>query len=47
MSEKCFWLTLPGVVAACLTATVAHFVYAVYAYQHASIIYFIAKELWG
>ena len=47
MSEKCFWLTLTGVVTACLTATVAHFVYAVYAYQHASIIYFIAKELWG
>ena len=47
MSEKCFWRTLTGVVAACLTATVAHFVYAVYAYQHASIIYFIAKELWG
>ena len=47
MSEKCFRLTLTGVVAACLTATVAHFVYAVYAYQHASIIYFIAKELWG
>ena len=47
MSEKCFWLTLIGVVAACLPVTVAHFVYAVYAYQHASIIYFIAKELWG
>ena len=47
MSEKCFWLTLTGLGPACLTATVAHFVYAVYAYQHASIIYFIAKELWG
>ena len=47
MNDKTFWLTLSGVVAACLMATIAHFVYAVYAYQHASIIYFIAKELWG
>ena len=47
MEDKNFWLTLGGVVAACLTATIAHFVYALYAYQHASIIYFIAKELWG
>ena len=47
MKDKHFWITLGGVVGVCLTATVAHFVYAVYAYQHASIIYFIAKELWG
>ena len=47
MKEKTFWITLGGVVGTCLAATVAHFVYAVYAYQHASIIYFIAKELWG
>ena len=47
MKDRTFWATLCIVVTACLTATVAHFVYAVYAYQHASIIYFIAKELWG
>lgn len=47
MKEKTFWITLGSVVGACLAATMAHFVYAVYAYQHASIIYFIAKELWG
>ena len=30
----------------CLALTVAHFIYAVYAYKHCSIIYFIGKELW-
>ena len=34
------------VIALCLLLTVAHVIYAVYAYQHSSIIYFIAKELW-
>lgn len=29
-----------------LLLTAAHFAYAWYAYQHASIIQFIAKELW-
>ena len=29
-----------------LALTIAHFLYAVYAYQHCSIIYFIGKELW-
>ena len=24
----------------------AHFIYAVYAYEHCSIIYFVGKELW-
>ena len=46
MKDRVFFITLGSVVGACLTATVAHFIYAVYAYQHASIIYFIAKELW-
>ena len=47
MKDKTFLITLGSVVGVCLTATVAHFAYMVYAYQHASIIYFIAKELWG
>lgn len=34
------------VIAVCLVVTIAHMVYAVYAYQHCSIIEFIAKELW-
>ena len=37
-----FWL----VFGACLAFTVAHLIYAVYAYQHCSIIYFVGKELW-
>lgn len=47
MKDRTFWITLGSVVGVCLTATLAHFVYSVYAYQHASIIYFIARELWG
>ena len=31
---------------ACLLLTAAHFLYAAYAYEHASIIQFIARELW-
>lgn len=46
MKERTFtalWLT---VIAICLALTIAHLVYAAYAYAHCSIIYFIAKELW-
>ena len=32
--------------ALCLLLTLAHLAYAVYAYRHCSIIYFIGKELW-
>jgi hypothetical protein len=46
MKEKTFYKVLLAVVALCALATVAHICYAVYAYQHASIIQFIAKELW-
>ena len=46
MKEKTFYKVLIAVVALCALATVAHGCYAVYAYQHASIIQFIAKELW-
>lgn len=35
-----------AVIGICLALTVAHLIYAVYAYQHCSIIEFIAKELW-
>lgn len=37
---------LVGVTAICLLLTIAHFAYAVYAYKHCSIIYFIGKEMW-
>jgi hypothetical protein len=34
------------VLAVCVVLTAAHLAYAVYAYQHCSIIEFIARELW-
>ncbi len=46
MKEKTFWILLFSVLALCLVLTVAHFIYAIYAYEHCSIIYFIGKELW-
>ena len=46
MGEKTFTRVLIGVITLCLVLTIAHFLWAVYAYQHCSIIQFIAKELW-
>ena len=46
MSERKFRILLFVVIGLCLALTVAHFAYAVYAYKHCSIIYFIGKELW-
>lgn len=46
MKSHIFSKVLIAVVALCLVATVAHIIYAAVAYQHSSIIYFIAKELW-
>lgn len=46
MKSKVFYGVLIAVVSVCLILTVAHLIYAVNAYQHCSIIYFIAKELW-
>ncbi|MBQ8747925.1 MAG: hypothetical protein IJZ08_08695 [Clostridia bacterium] len=46
MSDKLFTRLLIAVLAVCLIATAAHLVYAIDAYQHCSIIYFIGKELW-
>ena len=39
-------IALRCVLAACIVFTVAHVAYALYAYEHCSIIQFIAKELW-
>lgn len=47
MKDRTFHIILFSVLSICLALTVAHFLYAVYAYQHCSIIYFIGKELWG
>ena len=46
MNDKLFLRLLTALLAVCLLLTAAHLAYAVYAYQHCSIIYFIAKELW-
>lgn len=46
MKDRTFMRVLLCVIAVCLVLTIAHMVYAVYAYQHSSIIEFIAKELW-
>jgi len=47
MKNRTFYTLLFSVIGLCLVLTVAHFLYAVYAYEHCSIIYFIGKELWG
>lgn len=47
MSNRTFSIILIAVIAICLVLTVAHFVYAIYAYEHCSIIWFVGKELWG
>ena len=46
MSNKIFYRLLIKVLAVCMIATIAHLIYAIDAYQHCSIIYFIGKELW-
>lgn len=46
MSDKIFLRLLIAVLAVCLVLTITHLAYAIYAYQHCSIIFFIGKELW-
>ena len=46
MKDRTFYTLLLSIAGAGAVATLAHFIYAVYAYNHCSIIYFIAKELW-
>lgn len=46
MRDSVFYRLLAAVVCLCIMATLAHFVYVIYAYQHCSIIEFIAGELW-
>ncbi len=46
MKEHTYWRVLIWVTVVCILCTLAHFAYAVYAYEHSSIIQFIAKELW-
>lgn len=46
MKDKVFYRVLIAVIALCLVLTVAHLCYVIQAYQHCSIIQFIAEELW-
>ena len=46
MRDSVFYKILAVVTAVGIALTIAHFAYAVYAYQHCSIIYFVGKELW-
>ena len=46
MKQRTFGILLGTVIGLCALLTVAHAAYAVYAYQHCSIIYYIAGELW-
>lgn len=46
MNEKLFKRLFIAMIAICSVATVAHLLYAIFAYQNASIIAFIAGELW-
>lgn len=44
--EKAYYIILLCILGACVMLTAAHIIYAIYAYRHCSIIYFIGKELW-
>ena len=46
MNTKTFRIVFACLLGLCLLLTAAHFAYAAYAYEHASIIRFIAGELW-
>ena len=46
MKDRTFSIILYSLLGLCVLLTLAHFAYAVYAYQHCSIIEFIARELW-
>ena len=47
MKDRTFLIVLSILVGVCIALTAAHFIYAIHAYRHCSIIYFIGKELWG
>lgn len=46
MKNRTFIKILIIVAVVCILLTTAHVIYAYNAYQHSSIIEFIAKELW-
>ena len=46
MKHRTFSIRFYGLVGLGLLLTAAHLIYAWHAYEHASIIQFIARELW-
>jgi hypothetical protein len=46
MKDRIFRRLLYSLVGGGLALTVSHFIYGIYAYQHCSIIEFIAREPW-
>jgi cell division protein FtsL len=46
MKISTFNKILIAVLAVCILLTAVHVIYAIWAYQHCSIIYFIGGELW-
>jgi len=46
MKNKTFMIMLCGVLVLCIAATFLHLAYIIYAYEHCSIIEFIAGELY-
>lgn len=46
MTNRTFVKCLLAVVGVGIGVTIVHLIYDIYAYQHCSIIYFVAKELW-
>ena len=46
MKSRTFSILFYSLVGLCLLLTIGHLIYAWYAYQHASIIQFIAREVW-
>jgi len=46
MKKRWFEILLGTVTGLGILATIAHLIYIIRAYQHCSIIQFIARELW-
>ena len=46
MNDKTFLRVLFALLGVCVALTLAHLIWAIYAYEHCSIIYFVGKELW-
>ena len=46
MNNKTFLRVLFALLGVCVALTLAHLIWAIYAYEHCSIIYFVGKELW-